>query len=292
MIEINSFIKYIQYEKRYSEHTVTAYKKDISDFLCFCENENITELVQINKHTVRAWIIEQKSLNKTNNTVNRKLSALKSFFKFLMKNEIITTNPTSKIISPKKEKQLAFFLSEKEMSQILDDIEYTDTFEGLRDKTIIEILYSTGIRLSELINIKINDIDKANLQIKINGKRKKQRIIPVTHQLLNTIENYNNTKSKEQNNNNYLITTIKAEKAYPKLIYRTVNKLIKQVSTVQKKSPHVIRHSFGTHMLNHGANINTIKELLGHENLNATQIYTHNTFNKLKNIYKLAHPRA
>jgi integrase/recombinase XerC len=293
MIYKDSFLKYIQYEKRYSNYTLISYKNDLTQYFDFCEN-NIENFCPGEKDykIIRNWIVDLIETDISSKSVTRKISTLKSFYKYLLKEGILKTNPLDKIISPKVNKKLPFFVEEKQMNRLLDDIEFSDNFEGVRNRLIIEILYSTGIRLSELKNLKLSDIDFNNLTIKVLGKRNKERIIPFKNNLKVSFEKYLIIRGQLNSKNNFLLLTERGKQVYEKLIYRVVNKYLNLVSTIEKKSPHVIRHTFATHMLNNGADLNAIKELLGHSNLAATQIYTHNTFEKLKKVYKQAHPRA
>lgn len=289
----DSFIKYIQYEKKYSQHTILSYSNDLNQYIKFC-NENIDDFCPNEKDfkKIRNWIVSLFENKISSRSVNRKITTLKSFYKYLMKEGLIKKNPLDKILSPKVTKNLPYFIEEKQINHLIDDIDFGDNFKGIRNKLIINLFYSTGIRLSELINIKTSDIDYNNLTIKVLGKRNKERIIPFNFSFKDSLHTYIHIRDEKKSNNNYLFITEKGKQVYAKLIYRVVNKYLNLVSTLEKKSPHVIRHTFATHMLNNGADLYAIKELLGHSNLSATQIYTHNTFEKLKKIYKQAHPRA
>jgi integrase/recombinase XerC len=293
MIYKDSFLKYIQFEKRYSKYTIISYSKDLEQYFDFCD-KNTKDFVPGEKDykIIRNWIVYLMEEKNSSRSVTRKISTLKSFYKYLLKEGFLKTNPLSKIISPKISKKLPYFVEEKQINTLLDEVDFNNNFEGIRNKLIIEILYSTGIRLSELKNLKVPDIDFNNLTIKVLGKRNKERIIPFSNSLKSSIGEYIKIRSQVVSNCNFLLITEKGSQVYEKLIYRVVNKYLNIVSTIEKKSPHVIRHTFATHMLNHGADLNAIKELLGHSNLAATQIYTHNTFEKLKKVYKQAHPRA
>jgi integrase/recombinase XerC len=293
---IEKFIDYIQFEKRYSPNTITAYKNDLSQFGEYLlTNYQIKQIEKANYQMIRSWIVYLVEQNDSNVTINRKLSTLKSFYRYLLRNEVIKENPMIKITAPKANKKLPEFVGKVEMDHLFEDVDFDPGFLGLRDKLLIEMLYFTGMRLSELIHIKDADIDLQNQRIKVLGKRNKERIIPFSLVLKNSINRYLEIREKEMGDkeqNSYFFVTEKGKKVYEKLVYRTVNSYLSRVSTLRKKSPHVLRHTFATHMLNNGADLNAIKELLGHANLAATQVYTHNTIDQLKSIYKQAHPRA
>jgi integrase/recombinase XerC len=291
-----NFINYIRFEKRYSNNTVLAYEKDINQFCEFIVNDyQISSDAQINHHMVRSWIASLADNEVTPRSIKRKISTLKSYFKFLTIENLIDDNPLLKLSIPKSKKRLPEFLSEEKMDFLLDEIAFDNDFSGVRDKLILELFYHTGMRLSELVGLTDNSFDFYNQQLKIKGKRNKERIVPFTKSLENSINTYLLFRKKvipfEEQNQSFFVTD-KGEKIYSKLVYRIVRSNLSKVSTLNKKSPHVLRHTFATHMLNKGADINAIKELLGHSNLAATQIYTHNSIDKLKTIYKQAHPRA
>ena len=293
---IEKFIQYIQFEKRFSPNTITAYKKDLSQFSGFLSSEyNIKNIEGSDYQMIRSWIVYLVSESVSTTTINRKLSALKSFFKYILRESVISENPMIKIIAPKSNKKLPEFVTNDSMESLFNDVTFDDGFVGHRDKLIIEMLYFTGMRLSELINLRDSDIDLNYQRIKVLGKRNKERLIPFSMVLNKSIEDYLKIRKKDiiqDEQNSYFFVTQKGKKVYEKLVYRTVNSYLGKVSTLRKKSPHVLRHTFATHMLNNGADLNAIKELLGHANLAATQIYTHNTIDQLKSIYKQAHPRA
>ena len=286
----DKFIQYISSEKRFSEHTIKSYSSDISQFQHFLSSEfDITNKVEeISFQLIRSWIacLLEKGINPR--SVNRKISTLKTYFKFLLREGVLQENPMLKVISPKSKKRLPVFIEEDQIENLLNKVEFEDGFVGERNKLIIEIFYVTGIRLSELINIKITSIDFENSLVKVLGKRNKERLIPLSSNMLEELKNF----IKKYQINHFLFTNLDGNKLYTKLVYRVVSKYIGKISSVNKKSPHILRHTFATHMLNNGADINAIKELLGHANLSATQVYTHNTIEKLKSVYKQAHPRA
>ncbi len=296
-MDINNFLKYISFEKRYSDNTLIAYKKDLEQFFEFAKDQyNLKDLEEINHQIIRSWMVGLAENKLSSKSINRKLSALKSYYKFLLKENIVSLNPMVKIIAPKTNKRLPEFVDVEKMDILLDEIDFGDDFAALRNKLIIEIFYFTGMRLAELVNMKNKDVDIYGLQIKVLGKRNKERMIPFSNQLKDSIQNYEKKRAEtitdiEQQNDFFLVTE-KGKKINRKLAYRVVNSYLSRVSTLTKKSPHVLRHTFATHMLNNGADLNTIKEILGHANLAATQIYTHNTIEQLKRIYKQAHPRA
>jgi integrase/recombinase XerC len=286
----NKFITYLSSEKRFSEHTIKSYTTDLKQFTSFLlsEFQIIDEINEISFQIIRTWIASllEKGINPR--SVNRKISTLKSYFKFLIREGELVENPMMKVVAPKSKKRLPVFIEEDQIASLLNEVQFEEGFVGQRNKLIIELFYVTGIRLSELINIKISDVDFNNQSIKVLGKRNKERIIPLSSNVVNDL----NVFIENNQQNKYLFTNLEGNKLYNKLVYRLVNKYIGEISSVNKKSPHILRHTFATHMLNNGADINAIKELLGHANLSATQVYTHNTIEKLKTVYKQAHPRA
>ena len=290
---LNEFLKYLKLEKRYSSNTVKAYQIDLTQFQDYLE-ETYESVLQKAKHPmVRSWLAQMLDFGFSPRSVNRKITALKSFYKFLLKEEEIREDPTIKIVSPKMSKKIPSFVEEAQMRKLLDELDFVDGYAGVRDKLIIELFYSTGIRQAELINLKIKDIDISSRTIKVLGKRNKERLIPLTNVLCQKIDAYLKLRAELPiKDYSYLFLTTKGKRLYPSLVYRQVNHYLSQVTSLDKKSPHVLRHTFATHMLNNGADLNAIKELLGHANLSATQVYTHNTIDKLKKVYNQAHPRA
>ncbi len=290
-----SFLSYLQFEKRYSKHTLSAYTSDLNQYFDYCiNNGGDNKSVNTDHHIIRKWIVGLLEKNVSSRTVNRKISALKSFYKYLIRENNIQTNPMDKVLQPKYKKSLPYFVEEKHMDLLLDDVEFKEGFSGIRDRLIIEVLYCTGIRLSELINIRVGDYEKVKSTILVLGKRNKQRLIPLSLNLNNQINEYLGLRAVEieKDADDFLFLTDKGDQLYPQFVYRLVNNYLNMVTTIDKKSPHVLRHTFATIMLNHGADLNAIKEFLGHANLSATQVYTHSNFEKLKSIYKQAHPRA
>lgn len=289
------FLEYLKYQKKYSVHTLNAYDCDLKQFSEFLSTIHAKEsLISDNTDfkTIRQWINSLSEQNISGKTISRKISSLKTYFNFLNKLEIINSNPADKIIRPKIKKNIPEFVPKDDMQDLFEKDIFKLNFSGYRDKLIMETLYDTGIRQNELINIKLSDINPQNNTLKVLGKRNKQRIIPYPKNLNKTINEYIYYREQAELTSEYLLITDKAQKLYPKFVYRTVNKYLSLISTVNQKSPHVIRHSYATHMLNNGADINAVKEILGHAGLAATQIYTHNTFEKLNKVYKQAHPRA
>ncbi len=290
-----SFIKYLQFEKRYSPHTIRSYLDDINQFILFCGlTDDNFEPGKVNHKNIRDWIIDLVNKEVSIRSVKRKISTLKSFYKYLLREGVVSNNPVEKVLTPKAEKKLPSFVNRKHMDSLLDDIDFGSDYKGKRNRLIIEVFYNTGMRLSELINLKPVSINITDNNLKVLGKRNKERLIPITREFKNSLLVYLAVRNDKfgESKKDYLFLTDKGEKMYPKLVYRVVNKYLNLITTIEKKSPHVLRHTFATHMLNAGADLNAIKELLGHSNLAATEIYTHNTFEKLKLIYKQAHPRA
>jgi integrase/recombinase XerC len=290
------FIQYIKFEKRYSPHTVSAYQSDLDQFFKFLNDPDptVTDPAEITYHHIRNWMVQLMS-SMTARSVNRKIATLRKYFKFLLREGVITNNPASKIQSPKNLKHLPVIVEDAKLSAMLNDTEvFSDDFEGLRDKLILETLFGTGIRLAELVTLKESDINIYEGTIKVLGKRNKERIVPINHELKLLLDKYLEIKKSQNFHNNSLtlIVTNKGADAYPKFIYLIVQKYLSNISTQNKKSPHVLRHTFATSLLNRGADLNAIKELLGHANLSATQVYTHNSVERLKSIYKQAHPKA
>ncbi|MCU4164040.1 tyrosine-type recombinase/integrase [Carboxylicivirga caseinilyticus] len=294
MQNIDSFYKYLEFEKRSSVHTLTAYKNDVGQFCDYLQEKEINNWQQITAKIIRQWMVEMLDEGTKARTVTRKISTLKVLFRFLIREEVLESNPADKVTTPKIPKRLPVFVKENEMDFLLDQIDFGNDYSGIRNKVIIDLFYFTGMRLSELVELKISQIDFSNEVIKVLGKRNKERIIPITRELKMSLVSYISRRNQTfpDIKNKVLFLTDKGNPVYQKLVYRVVNRYLSQVSTVTKKSPHVIRHSFATALLNKGADLNAIKELLGHANLAATEVYTHNSYEKLNSIYKQAHPRA
>jgi integrase/recombinase XerC len=282
------FLHYLKHEKRYSIHTILSYTTDLEQFIKFLFSEfQINSVKKVNFQFVRSWIANLLNNNISARSVNRKITTLKTYFRFLIKEDIIELSPMQKIISPKTPKRLAVFVEEIKMEELFNEIDFGEGFLAQRDRFILELFYFTGIRLSELINLKNKDIDYSNSTILVLGKRNKERLIPLTSPILANIKQLSSLNKSE-----FLFITEKGQQISAKQVYRLVNKYLSMVTSLDKKSPHILRHTFATHMLNNGADINAIKEILGHTSLNATQRYTHNTIEKLKTVYKQAHPRG
>ncbi|MBN1596895.1 MAG: tyrosine-type recombinase/integrase [Bacteroidales bacterium] len=292
---LRTFVEYIKTEKRYSEHTVRAYSDDLNQFLFFINREDPNgSLLNVSRSDIRNWIMYLVKKGCSSRTLRRKLASLKSFYHFLLQRKLIEIDPSEGILLPKLDKKIPDFIKESSIDQLFNQNLFAQNFSGLRDKVVLELFYATGMRLSELTNLKKLDIDLNKGEVKIHGKRSKERIVPLTKTVKTLLYKYLSHVQKQFNNleTDNLILTNKGEPAYPKMIQRLVHKYLLQATTLEKKSPHMLRHTFATHMLNKGADLNAVKELLGHANLAATEIYTHNTYEKLKLIYKQAHPRA
>ena len=292
-MHISEFQNYLESEKRFSNHTVLAYANDLNQFFTFLETDyNVKSIQEISHRMIRSWLVHLLENGVSNNSVNRKLSTLKTYYRFILLSGMSDVDPTVKVIAPKTKKRLPEFVDQVSMDKLMSRDMFSDDFEGVRDHVIMEFLYQTGVRVSEMLALKVSDVRDNDSFVKVIGKRNKERFVPITKELNKLLVRYLDIRSKEQPESESLFITSRGKSAYPKLIYAVVNKYLGIISTIKKKSPHVLRHTFATHMLNNGADLNTIKELLGHANLSATQVYTHNSFEKLKTIYNQAHPRA
>lgn len=302
-MEKERFVAYISFEKRFSAHTVTAYRNDLDQFYTFILNQyGITDIREVSHAIIRSWLVYLMENGISARSVNRKLTTLKSFYRFLLRERLIGLNPMRKIISPKTSKRLPVFVEKEKIDLLLDGIDFGTGYSALRDHLILEMLYATGMRLSEMVQLQEPDIDFRHSTIKVTGKRNKERLIPFSFKFAGMLKMYLQQKHEfmetllQDHPLNVppanLFLTNSGKCVYPKFIYRVVIKYLSQVTTLAKKSPHVLRHTFATHLLNNGAELNAVKELLGHANLSATQVYTHNTIEKLKKVYQQAHPKA
>lgn len=287
---LEKFITYLQVEKRYSSHTIVAYSNDVQQFFEFAQLNSLKDIKEVNSKLVRAWMVELIEHGVENKSVNRKLSSLRTFFKWFKKEDYIETSPMIKVNGPKNAKRLPSFAKESELISEKLDLVFSSDFSGIRDRLMFEFFYQTGIRLSELVNLKKTDVQ--NNQIKVLGKRNKERIIPISSALQEQISHYINLLAQLNCSSTNFFVLNNGNKVYPKFVYRKINYYLSGVTNLDKCSPHILRHSFATHMLNNGAGLETLKDLLGHANLSATQIYTHNSFSKLTSIYSQAHPRG
>ncbi|MDZ4667942.1 MAG: tyrosine-type recombinase/integrase [bacterium] len=290
---IDQFINFVQFEKKQSKHSSTAYLGDLQQFSDYLQvTYQVADLAAYNHLQIRSWVAHLMQAGLTARSISRKISTLKSFYKFLLKQGWVEQNPMLKIILPKVSKKLPVFVEEKAMNQLLESRNFTDDFEGKRDALILHVYYGTGMRLSELIGLKVGDVDLYKMQLKVLGKRNKERIIPITTELHGLVEQFLVMRNQEGIVAIELFTRANGKPMYPNLVYKLVHKRLSSVTTIQKRSPHVLRHTYATHLLNNGADLNAIKELLGHANLSATQVYTHNSIERLKEVYKNKHPRS
>ncbi|MBS1759094.1 MAG: tyrosine-type recombinase/integrase [Bacteroidetes bacterium] len=291
---IDVFLEYLKFEKRYSPHTIVSYQTDLIDFYQFVDAQfGNTPVSRIDHNMIRSWMARLKQNDLTTRTINRKVSALKSFFKFQLKNGLISVSPMLKVITPKNNKRLPVFIQEKDTQSLLQTLEVsTENWKSFNTQLLIALFYATGLRLSELINLKEKQIDFSRLQIKVLGKGNKERIIPISDKIAEQLRYYQSVRNRDIVVSETLFVTEKGKKLYSKYAYLLVKSALEQVRTLEKKSPHVLRHTFATHLMNSGAELNAVKELLGHSSLAATQVYTHNTIEKLKYVYRKSHPKA
>lgn len=287
---LESFLQFLLAEKRFSKHTLTAYENDIKQFFDFSQIDSDQSLVEINHQLVRSWVVTLVDQGLVSKTINRKISSLRTFVKWCQANNYIYHNPLKKIVAPKISKKLPQFIKESDLKESTIVDFFKDDFNGLRNQLIIEVLYQTGIRLSELVNLKINNIQEES--IKVLGKRNKERIIPISYELRLKIQVFITLRESISTDLDLLFILENGKKIYDRLVYRIINTYLSFETNLEKKSPHVLRHTFATHMMNNGAGLEVLKDLLGHANLSATQVYTHNSFSQLNNIYSQAHPRG
>ncbi|HER08809.1 MAG TPA: hypothetical protein ENO20_07865 [Bacteroides sp.] len=292
MTGIDDFLVYLQAERRYSAHTIQAYKNDLNQFRDFCTRQG-SDHMELHPKVIRAWIVSRMDGGNSPRTVHRKLTTLRTYCKYLIRMGALASNPMDRILKPKLNKRVPSFVDEGNINQLLEDYSFGEDFKGIRNRLIIDLLYQTGMRRSELLGLHTGAVDPEGMILKVKGKRSRERLIPLNPELVQQINRYLELRREVTDPGQaHLFVTEKGEAAYENMIYRIVRKYLALVTTLEKKSPHVLRHTFATHMLNRGADLNAIKELLGHANLSATQVYTHNTFKKLKSIYNQAHPRA
>ena len=290
---IQHFIEYLSFEKKYSPHTIRAYQDDLRSFQEFCKITYTNQpLAEVNYSQIRLWIVELVNLGITNRTVNRKVSSLKTFYKYLVKTKQIKESPLVGHKALKVSKRVLVPFTKDEINEVINNLNLNGDFESVRNRLIVELLYSTGMRRAELIELRETSIDLINSTVKVLGKRNKERYIPLLKSVHQTLVSYLDKKEEIKSENEYLLITKKGNKIYSNLVYRIINDYFSQVSSKVKKSPHVIRHSFATHLLNEGADLNSVKELLGHSSLASTQVYTHSNLNELKKVYNKAHPRS
>lgn len=293
--DIARFLDHLKFEKRYSAHTVRSYHDDLVQFSDYLDTQfGGMALKEISSAIVRSWLASLKQEKMSARSITRKISTLKSFFRFMLRSGAVTKSPMASIISPKVSKRLPLYVEEADMKVLFRDVGFTDDWTGYTGRLAMLMLYQLGIRLSELVNCKERQVDYSNNAIKVLGKGNKERIIPAGKELLAALKEYVAQKRAvfSEPDKDYLLVTDKGRKLYPKYVYRLTQKYLEEVTTIEKKSPHVLRHSFATHLSNNGAELNAVKELLGHASLAATQVYTHNTIEKLKNVHKKAHPRG
>lgn len=293
---IQAFIDYLKFEKRYSAHTIRSYSDDLEAFMIYLKAEFGEQGVrEVSPAMVRSWLAALKDGGMSSRSINRKISSLRSFYKYLLRMGEVAQSPMVAIIAPRAAKRLPVFVEQQQMAELFSEVRFPDDWEGLTDRLLLALLYNTGIRLSELINLKESQVDGASKVIKVLGKGNKERVIPVSGALLEAVRDYQEEKKRvlpERADAGVLLVGKSGRRLYPKYVYRVVQRYLAQVTTIAKKSPHVLRHTFATHLMNEGAELNSVKELLGHASLAATQVYTHNTIEKLKDIYKKAHPKA
>ena len=293
-IFIRSYLDHLKYQKRYSRHTIVSYETDLVTFSNYLQLQfEESDVQEVTPAFVKSWLASLKVNDISSKTINRKISSLKSFFKYLLREKVVLVSPMVTILSQKVSKRLPQYVEKKDMDTLFKDVEFSADWAGKTSKMALELLYNTGMRQAELIGLKENNIDISNSTIKVLGKGSKERVIPISNELIRLIKEYlSDKKTVHHNADNNLLVNRNGKKLYPKYLYLLVNKYLGYVTTIDKKSPHILRHTFATHLTNNGADLNAVKELLGHSSLSSTQIYTHNTIEKLKDIHKKAHPKA
>ena len=293
-MSIPSFLSYLSLERKYSPHTVTAYKADLEEWALFCSEEfSLKDIDSANYSLIRSWIVQLVDSKVSNRTINRKIAALKAYYKFLLRIGQIAANPLAKHTALKTTKKVEIPFSELEMEAVLQQITYADDFEGARDKLIVALLYTTGMRRAEMINLKMGNVDFSSMTLKVLGKRNKERILPLLSSTKELFDQYFVYRDalKTIEDGEFVFLSKAGNKIYETLVYRIINRYFSEVSSKVKKSPHILRHTFATHLLNKGADLNSVKELLGHSSLASTQVYTHNSIAELKKVHSASHPR-
>lgn len=293
MKNIDNFVRYLAVEKRYSQHTIHAYQSDLLSCEAFLSTKNI-DFDKAGPDELRSWLLSLSESGLSPSSIRRKIVSLRSYYLYCNRQGIHPNNPAERLIMPRMAKRVPVFLKEDTTQQLFDHFSFADNFQGARDKMVFQLLYHTGMRLSELINLQFIHVDIHRSTIQVFGKRNKVRLIPLSNELANALADYKGIicQNFTERNNDFIILSNKGEQAYPRMVQRIVQKYLSMVSTQNRNHPHVLRHTFATHLLNRGADLNAVKELLGHANLSATEIYTHNTYEKLKSVYNQAHPRA
>ena len=290
---LQTFLDYLKFEKRYSKHTLLSYQNDLEQFFVYLVSQfDSPPVKEINSLFVRSWLAELKEDGNSAKTINRKISSLKSFFKYEIRVGQLEQTPMTTVVAPKISKRLPSYVEQKDIATLFDYVEFADNWKGRTERLVLLLFYHTGMRLSELINLKETQIDLFHSQVKVLGKGNKERIIPVSAELMDNLQKYLSEKKPAEGANPFVFVTDKGKSLQPRSVYSFVRQHLSQVTTIQKKSPHILRHSFATHLMNNGADLNAVKELLGHSSLAATQVYTHNTIEKLKEVFKKAHPKA
>ncbi len=290
---IQPFLDFLKFEKRYSRHTLLSYQNDLVSFFDYIVTQyGETPLDQLTHIYIRSWLASLKDQGISARSINRKISTLKSFYKFSLKSGAVTQSPMAKIIAPKNEKRLPQFVDTRDIGTLFNHVEFPDSWEGRTERLLLLLFYSTGMRLSEVVQLKDSQVNASSHSLKVLGKGNKERVIPVSPELLNDIKAYQSERKKLYEDRDVVFVDGKGKPFAPRKVYTLVKKYLSLVTTIEKRSPHVLRHSFATHLMNNGADLNAVKELLGHSSLAATQVYTHNTIEKLKDVYKKAHPKA
>ncbi|MBI2282861.1 MAG: tyrosine-type recombinase/integrase [Bacteroidetes bacterium] len=291
--QLQPFLDYLKFEKRYSQHTLLSYQNDLEQFFAYLASQfDAPALNKVTSLYIRSWLAELKDGGLSSKSINRKISTLRSFFKYQMKTDVLQQTPMTTVTAPRVNKRLPVFVEQKDMAILFEHVAFSDDWQGRTERLVLQLFYYTGMRLSELINLKESQLDAAQSQVKVLGKGNKERILPVSAELMRALLDYVQDKPIKESEIHQVFVTEKGKALQPRSVYAFVKKHLAQVTTIQKKSPHILRHSFATHLMNNGAELNAVKELLGHSSLAATQIYTHNTIEKLKEVFQKAHPKA